>query len=172
RDVSVPRRVHRDAVAVAAGTTAQVGGVEERAPGGIQLGHKGVYAADQAGLDWVGGGEIGRAGPARDVSVARAVRRDAVALVRIDAAQVGCGAAQEGGVDKRTPGGIQLGHKGVGGTGGATANAGALDRVGGGEIDRVGPARDVSVARTVCRDAAARVLFAAAQGGGVDERAR
>ena len=128
-------------VAVVSRVAAEVGGVDEGGAGRVQLGHEGVAAARVGGLERIGGGEVGRIGVARDVGVSGGVHGDAVAAVVAAAAEVG-------GVDEGGAGRVQLGHEGVGRRRALAAWSG----LGGGEVGRVGVARDVGVPRAVHGD--------------------
>src|SRR5947209_1276854 len=82
--------IDRDAPALVIGTAAEVGGVDQRGAGGVQLRHEGVKAAAGSRLEGTGGRrEVGRDGEARHVGIATGIDRDAQALVSATAAEVG-----------------------------------------------------------------------------------
>ena len=106
-DIGVARGIDRYAVATSSAAAAQVGGVEQGRAGGVQFGDKGIAAAGRSSLEGArGGGEIGGAGTACDIGVARGIDRYADAVVIAAAAQVG-------GVEQGRAGGVQLADKGI-----------------------------------------------------------
>src|SRR5205085_6407583 len=85
------------------GAATEVGGVDDGAPGRVQLGDEGVLAASVGCLEGAGGdGEVGGEGDAGDVGTAGAVDGHASGLVPEAAA------AQVGGVDEGATPGVDL----------------------------------------------------------------
>src|SRR5205823_5606008 len=82
-EVGVARGVHRDGAAalVIDLGAAQVGGIDRRAAVGGQPGHEDIPRAPQHGLVGTGQREVGRAGGAHDIYIARGVHPDTVAHV-------------------------------------------------------------------------------------------
>src|SRR5262249_24991971 len=164
-EVGVAGAAHREAIGESEAAAAQVGGVDQGAARGVQLGHEGVAndgvaAPPEGRLQGVGRGEVGGTGVAGEVGVAGAIHRDAVADVVAAAAQVG-------GVDQGGARRVQLGHEGV-----HAAVQGRLEGAGGGgEVGGGGAAGEVGVARPVYRDGVALGAAAAAQVGGVQQGA-
>jgi hypothetical protein len=71
------------------GTVAEVGGVDQGRPGGIQLGDKGIVYPFESGLEGARGDpEIGRKSRARDIHVTGGIDCYAIALVVETSAQV------------------------------------------------------------------------------------
>ena len=132
-DIHVGGGIERDGHRFVAARSAQEGGPQPRA-GGVELGHKSVAHRIGAIADGCAPrilrlehararGKIGRLGAARDIGVAAAIDRYAVA-------DVGRAAAQIRGIDEAVASGIQFGHEGV-----AVRNQPGLDRLAG---ERVG----------------------------------
>src|ERR1035438_7836560 len=145
-DIDVARSMDRDAIAVVATASAQVGGVEKRRAGGVQLAHEGVVAAARGGLEgaWRGGKVV--LGLTCDIGVARGVHRDGRAPASAP--------AQVGGVEQGRASGVQLGHEGIF----VPAESGLEGPWGCGEIDGRGRACHIGVTRDIRRDARATVV--------------
>src|SRR5207244_1713726 len=89
RNVGRPLRIHCDTLALVIAVAAQVGGVDQPAAGGIQLGYKSITGPSLNSLDGTYGREVGGAGQPRDVGRAVGINRNASACVAAAAAQVG-----------------------------------------------------------------------------------
>src|SRR5262249_18346741 len=116
-DIGVTRLVDRqrgDLVTFVVGggvaAAAQVGGVQQLAASGIQLGDEagvGILVFLVDALEGIGRREIGRRGLAGHIDVAAAVDSDGRGLVVAAATEIG-------GIDQRAAGGIHLGDEGSG----------------------------------------------------------
>src|SRR5439155_744005 len=135
------RGVHGDSVAPVLAGAAQVGRVNQPTAGRIELGHKGIYATTTIGSlkGAGGGGKVGRRRIPGDVDVAGGVERDAQGPLTAAAAQVGR-------VNQPAAGRIELGHKGLGEVGCGACVGGLEGAARGGEVRRIGTARDIGVA--------------------------
>ena len=103
----VARCVDRDAGAKSGRAAAQVSGIDQSGAIGIDLRDKGRFIiAEVARLDRIHGGEIGRLGPARYESIARAVHSNGAPLCRLVA-------PEQGGVHDGRTSRVDFGNKAV-----------------------------------------------------------
>ena len=107
---------------------------EEGGSPGIEFGYKGIDSAIEGILDRTAEGEIAGTGLARDISIPGGVHGNKPGDITAVAAQVG-------GID-RSPGGIELGDKGIGGA--YSAKRGLEGAGSEGEVSGIGIPRDVS----------------------------
>ena len=139
-DVGVASRVHGDAQAIvlSAPAPAEVGRVEQGRAARVQLRHVGIgLTAAILALNGIDNREVGRGGESGDVSVARRIHRDAVAIVALASAP-----AQISRVEQGRAAGVQFRHIRIGYTAGFLI----LDGIGRREVGREGESRDVGVA--------------------------
>ena len=147
-DIGAAGGIDRDASAFVVTRSAQVGGVEQGRAGGVELADKGITeeAPAESGLERIWGcGEIIGIRKSSDIAIARGV--DPYAKARIVATS-----AEEGGVEQRRAGGVQLADERI-----LTRGTGLERARRGREVAGSGNACDIGVARDIDRYAGAAV---------------
>ena len=157
-DVSVGGGIHGNAIALVS-SVSQVGGVNQRGAGGVDLGHKGTTRT--CALEGpIGRGKVGGKGSPGDVGAAGQVHSDTIALVFGTTSEIG-GVSQSGAI--RT----ELSDKSI-----AVAATDRLEGSGSrGEVERLGQASHIGVTGSVDRDCVAVVVAAATQISRVNQSA-
>ena len=89
RNISIPRAIYGNTIAIIIITSAQIGGIDEGITIAVKFGHKDIPITGFTALIWILDREISRGSVSCHISVPFTIHRNVLAIIIISAAQIG-----------------------------------------------------------------------------------